>query len=121
MRVSVSTSEEKGSDVNVVSHLLLDVLTGAVDAAVVVSNDSDLQLPLQESRRRVPVGSVNPIRRPTAAEQGQPAEGVGRHWWRRRLAVDFLAHQLPDPAGGHIRPAAWVTPGDRQQHGRRYY
>ncbi|MFC0114836.1 hypothetical protein [Kibdelosporangium aridum] len=33
--VSVSTYEEKGADVNVASHLLIDVLTGSVDAAMV--------------------------------------------------------------------------------------
>ena len=57
---SVATWEEKGSDVNVASHLLVDVLTGAADAAVVISNDSDLRWPVQETRRRVPVGMVNP-------------------------------------------------------------
>lgn len=37
---SVVTWEEKGSDVNVASHLLVDVTSGAIDAAVVISNDS---------------------------------------------------------------------------------
>jgi hypothetical protein len=43
--VSYAHREEKGSDVNVASHLLVDVLTSVVDAAVVVSNDSDLEHP----------------------------------------------------------------------------
>jgi hypothetical protein len=37
--------EEKGSDVNVGAHLLLDILQGDVEAAIVVSNDSDLSVP----------------------------------------------------------------------------
>jgi hypothetical protein len=41
--ISYAHREEKGSDVNVASHLLVDVLTSVVDAAVVVSNDSDLE------------------------------------------------------------------------------
>lgn len=41
---SVEAFEEKGSDVNVGSHLLRDVLTDRIDAAIVVSNDSDLAL-----------------------------------------------------------------------------
>jgi NYN domain len=57
---SVATYEEKGSDVNVAAHLLVDVLAGGFDAAVVISNDSDLRWPVQEARRRVPVGVVNP-------------------------------------------------------------
>src|SRR2546426_5052091 len=36
--VSYAHREEKGSDVNVASHLLVDVLKGDVDAAVVISN-----------------------------------------------------------------------------------
>ena len=58
--VSHQRSEEKGTDVNVASRLLLDVLDKRVDAVVVISNDSDLRLPIQESRLRVPVGTVNP-------------------------------------------------------------
>lgn len=48
--ISVSTYGEKGSDVNVVSHLLIDVLTDQVDAALVFSNDSDLRFPLETAR-----------------------------------------------------------------------
>ena len=58
--VSYLHLEEKGSDVNVASHLLSDVLTNQVNAAVVVSNDSDLAVPLRVARDRVPVGLVHP-------------------------------------------------------------
>jgi len=58
--VSYADREEKGSDVNVVAHLLLDVFNHRVDAAVVVSNDSDLAFPLAEARKLVPLGTVNP-------------------------------------------------------------
>ena len=44
---SVATWEEKGSDVNVASHLLVHVLSGDAEAAVVISNDSDLRWPVQ--------------------------------------------------------------------------
>ena len=54
--VSYRHIEEKGSDVNVASHLLLDVLSNQVEAAIVISNDSDLRFPIQECRQRVPVG-----------------------------------------------------------------
>lgn len=57
--------EEKGSDVNVASHLLIDILEDRVDAAVVVSNDSDLQYPVSYARTRIPVGIVNPRNNPT--------------------------------------------------------
>jgi len=46
----VADTEEKGSDVNVATHLLLDALAQppAMDAAIVISNDSDLELPVRE-------------------------------------------------------------------------
>jgi hypothetical protein len=44
--VSVADREEKGSDVNVATHLLTDVCEQKIDAAVVISNDSDLALPI---------------------------------------------------------------------------
>ena len=54
--ISYANREEKGSDVNVAAHLLVDVLTGVVDAAVVVSNDSDLEFPVSYARTRVAAG-----------------------------------------------------------------
>lgn len=106
--VSYADREEKGSDVNVASHLLVDVLTQRVDAVVVVSNDSDLRFPIQFARHRVPVGVVNPSpSRLAGALRGEPDTGVGRHWWRQLTAADLKAHQLPDPTGGYRKPEGW--------------
>lgn len=100
--------EEKGSDVNVATHLLVDVLGANVDAVVVVSNDSDLGLPLRIARNHVPVGVVNPSTGYLAgALQGRSGDGVGRHWWRQLAEEDFIANQLPDPAGSFTRPVGW--------------
>lgn len=105
---TVSTFEEKGSDVNVASHLLIDVLTDRIDAAMVFSNDSDLRYPLEEARQRVPVATINPRANPTATDlRGDTNAGVGRHWWRRLKVNDFRDHQLPDQVGPHIKPAGW--------------
>ncbi len=106
--VSIARREEKGSDVNVAAHLLLDVLDRRVDAAVVISNDSDLKFPVQAARERVPVGTVNPTKNQTAGKlRGFPASGVGNHWWYQLTASDFYASQLTDPAGGVPKPAPW--------------
>lgn len=100
--------EEKGSDVNVASHLLVDVLSGAVDAAVVVSNDSDLSYPIAETRNRVPLGLVNPHGgRFAGALASDKTVGAGNHWFRRLARADFSSHQLPDPAGRYRRPHGW--------------
>jgi hypothetical protein len=106
--ISYAHREEKGSDVNVAAHLLVDVLTGVVDAAIVVSNDSDLAFPVSYARTRVPVGLVNPSPNYLAgALRGQPSDGVGNHWWQQLSAADLRASQLPNPAGGLARPAGW--------------
>jgi uncharacterized LabA/DUF88 family protein len=106
--VSYAYREEKGSDVNVAAHLLLDTLSGNIDAAVVISNDSDLRLPVQQARLRVPVGTVNPSPNYLAGDlRGRPTDGIGSHWWRQLKATDLTANQLPDPAGAYSRPAGW--------------
>jgi len=106
--VSTLHQEEKGTDVNVAAHLLMDIFQGTVDAAVLISNDSDLKLPIHTARKLVPVGHVNPRGGYFAGDlTGTPAEGVGRHWWRKLTPADFQSHQLPDPAGKYTRPAGW--------------
>ena len=106
--VSYANREEKGSDVNVAAHLLLDVLRGAVDAALVISNDSDLRLPIQEAREHVPVGLVNPSHNYLAGDlRGSASAGAGGHWWARISASDLTANQLPDPVGSYRRPEGW--------------
>lgn len=106
--VSVAHREEKGSDVNVASHLLIDIFSGQIDAALVISNDSDLRFPIEQARCRVPVGLVNPTPAQTAgALRGLPTYGTGRHFWRKLTAGDFTRHQLPDPAAGYSLPKDW--------------
>lgn len=106
--ISYAHREEKGSDVNVASHLLVDVLTGAVDAAIVISNDSDLEFPVSYARTRVPVGLLNPSPNYLAgALRGACTDGVGNHWWYRLTSQDFQASQLPDPVGGLVKPQHW--------------
>jgi uncharacterized LabA/DUF88 family protein len=106
--VSYANREEKGTDVNVASHLLMDVLTGAVDGAMIISNDSDLRFPIEQARERVPVGVVNPSPNHLAgALRSEPGAGAGRHWWARLTVADLKTHQLPDPAGRYHRPEGW--------------
>jgi uncharacterized LabA/DUF88 family protein len=100
--------EEKGSDVNVGTHLLLDVLTGAVDAAVIVSNDSDLELPIRVARDRVPVGVLNPgVKQLAGKLKDSSTSGVGNHWWDRLTSAAYEGHQLPDPVGMIPKPPGW--------------
>ncbi len=55
-------SEEKGSDVNLAVHLVADGFRDAYDAAVVLSNDTDLVEPIRlvNEELRKPVGVICP-------------------------------------------------------------
>jgi hypothetical protein len=49
--VRVRLPEEKGSDVNLATYLLLDAWDGEIAAAVVISDDFDLEEPLRVVRQ----------------------------------------------------------------------
>ncbi|HLZ09176.1 MAG TPA: NYN domain-containing protein, partial [Chloroflexota bacterium] len=60
--VEVMKTEEKGSDVNIATYLLVDSYAKDDDLAVVMSNDSDLKLPIELVRQNLgrDVGVLNP-------------------------------------------------------------
>ncbi len=106
--VKVARREEKGSDVNVAAHLLLDLLHGRIDGAVIISNDSDLAFAVAEARDLVPIGLVNPSPRPPAAKLDvRSTRGVAGHWWYKLTRADLTSSQLPDPDGRITKPAGW--------------
>ena len=65
----VIKTEEKGSDVNLATHLLHDAHRGKFEVAVIVSNDSDLLEPIKIVREGLglKVGILNPHKRPSRA------------------------------------------------------
>ncbi|UZF45377.1 NYN domain-containing protein [Rhodococcus rhodochrous] len=105
---TIRNREEKGSDVNVATHLLASIFMQEVDAAIVISNDSDLALPLTIARTMVPVGTVNPGSKPLAgALRGRRDDGPGRHWWKNLSADFYYDHQMPNQVGRWHKPAGW--------------
>jgi hypothetical protein len=65
--VEVIKTEEKGSDVNLASYLLIDAFGGDFERAVVVSNDSDLSFPIEHVTQELhlPVTVPNPHAKPS--------------------------------------------------------
>ncbi len=102
----VHTMEEKGSDVNIAAHLLNDAWKGVFDAAVVISNDTDLVTPIQmvSVERGKPVFVVCPGRWQMAPQLERVATHK-RHIHRKMLA----AAQFPDTVPGTTvrKPASW--------------
>lgn len=67
--VKVTKTEEKGSDVNLATHLLWDGFRGLYQAAVLITNDSDLLEPVRIVRQELgkTVGILNPHKHPSRA------------------------------------------------------
>jgi hypothetical protein len=80
-----------------------------VDAAVVISNDSDLAYPVAFVRGRVPIGLVNPTKGYRAGKlAGEHTDGVGNHWWYQMQPSDWYEHQLSATIGPRItKPQEW--------------
>jgi uncharacterized LabA/DUF88 family protein len=66
-KVQVIKTEEKGSDVNIASHLLVDGFQNKYEAAAVITNDSDLKLPINMVKNvlRKTVGVICPHEKPS--------------------------------------------------------
>lgn len=64
-RRTVTTFEEKGTDVNIASLMLSDGFGGRYEHAALISNDGDLKMPVEMIRTRLelPVTVINPILR----------------------------------------------------------
>jgi hypothetical protein len=99
--------EEKGSDVNLASLLLADAFRGDFEAAAVLSNDSDLVLPIKivSTELHLPVGILNPHKR-FSVELRKVAT------FRKQIRTGALkASQFPqtltDANGTITKPAAW--------------
>ena len=97
---NVLVTEEKGTDVNLATHLVYDACTDAFDVAAVLSNDSDLALPIQFAREKCgkTVGVINP--------QRHPARALMR-------VVDFYKKLRPGVLSASQMPVV-VTKGDRR-------
>ncbi|OUI79239.1 NYN domain-containing protein [Acetobacter orientalis] len=67
--VKIIKTEEKGSDVNLATHLLNDAHLNLFDVAVVISNDSDLLEPIKLVRANLnkKVGVLNPQKKASRA------------------------------------------------------
>jgi hypothetical protein len=106
----VLKSEEKGSDVNLATTLLVDAFDGDFEQAVVVSNDSDLVYPIElvQQKLALPVIVLFPCR---------PGRKVSYHLSKVAKASPIVnpahlaAAQFPNPmadaTGVFHKPASW--------------
>jgi hypothetical protein len=103
----VLVSEEKGSDVNLATFLLIDAHDGAFQQGVVVSNDSDLELPIRMVREKsgLPVGVLHPHRE--GSVQLRKAAAFFRPIPAGALAACQFPSTIRDSVGRFTKPPSW--------------
>ncbi len=116
---TVRKTEEKGSDVNLASHLLLDGFNKDYEVAVVITNDSDLAEPIrlvrQELKLRVlvlhPCKTANPVTNVTASRVSvelQRSSTKSIVIKESSLATSQFPPTLQDTQGRTItKPSSW--------------
>jgi len=103
----VLKSEEKGSDVNLASHLLVDAFRQSCNKAVVISNDSDLAEPVRLVQREcdIPVVVVNPH---PSDRRSRELQGTDFRQLRRDVVAQCqLPSTLSDAKGAIKKPEGW--------------
>lgn len=108
-KVWVWKTEEKGSDVNLATYLLLDAFRKDFDEAVVISNDSDLAEPIKVVRGEFhkPVTVVNPNQLRPSRELQRVASGFLRRINDSVLRRCQLPASLTDAHGTITKPPTW--------------
>lgn len=103
----VVKTEEKGSDVNLASHMLIDAFENSYQCAVVVSGDSDLKTPVKLviSKFKKTVGVVNPQK--VACKALQSEARFYKHIRESALQSSQFPPLLKDASGPFHKPAKW--------------
>lgn len=105
--VRVLKTEEKGSDVNLASFVLLDAFKKDCDTAVVISNDSDLAEPvrLAQDEFGITVGVVNP--HPAKRRSRKLQASFFRQLRNGALKRSQFPATLTDANGSITKPPSW--------------
>lgn len=106
-KVWVDKTEEKGSDVNIATHLLDDAFHKRFEVGVLLTNDSDLLEPVRVVRREIglPIGILNPHQHHSKV---LAAEATFMKRIRQSdVAACQFAPTLADAKGQFHKPATW--------------
>ena len=104
--VTVLDSEEKGSDVNLATRLLVDGFERVYEQAVVVPNDSDLASPIRY-QLQLEVVVVNPDRKTATHRDLVEAASYTKRLRPRHLRDSQLPLTLSDRYGTITKPKSW--------------
>ena len=103
----VVKTEEKGTDVNIASHLLLDAFDHECDTTVIVSNDSDLLPAIRFIKERfgLTVWILNPHQKRSWALAD--IADFYRPIRRGPLSASQFPDRMQDAAGAFTKPPGW--------------
>ena len=107
--VLVRDSEEKGSDVNLATRLLVDGFKGEYEQAVVVSNDADFASAMRYVRDDLGlrVTLVNPDARNASPRELAEAATYVKRLWKSHLRRSQLPDTVTDEVGDITKPVGW--------------
>ena len=102
-------SEEKGSDVNLATRLLVDGFNGEYEQAVVVSNDADFAGAMRyvKDGLGLRVTLVNPDPNNSSPRNLSHATTYVKRLWKSYLRRSQLPDTLTDEIGVITKPAGW--------------
>jgi uncharacterized LabA/DUF88 family protein len=104
----VIKTEEKGSDVNIATHLLHDGYQGAYGVAIVISNDSDLVEAIKIVRNELNKGVIVLNPRPNSPSQELKRTATFVKDIRQGvLAASQFPNTMQDKNGTFTKPANW--------------
>ena len=106
---TVIKTEEKGSDVNLATHLVNDGHLGRYQQAVVITNDSDLAEPIRIVRDdlKLPVGILYPSKYLNPQLQSAVTPNFIKAIRSGVLAASQFPGTLSDGVGPFHKPASW--------------
>lgn len=115
--IEIYKTEEKGSDVNIAAHLLMDGFEKRYECAIVISGDSDLVTPIRmvKEQLKLPIGVLNP-QRLSGPNKRKPRKNAGLQkaalfykngmsW--NQLKCSQFPPTLTDANGDFHKPKTW--------------
>ena len=108
-QVQVLRLEEKRTDVDIATFLLMDCFLARFDQAVVITNDGDLALPIQTVRDQFgkTITVVNPHSRGKTSGSLKKASSRYMNINTRLLATSQFPPTLTDAKGSFTKPVRW--------------
>jgi hypothetical protein len=108
--IRVLSTEEKGSDVNIASHLLIDAFRRDCEMAIVLTNDTDLVEPIRIARNDLglQLALLSPSDSPARSLRG--TVDVVKKLRHGPMQASQFPDLLRDARGEIHRPRAWRSP-----------